>query len=311
MENENDAKNESPSSKPIHESGSCSDSSSLERALEFTRNDPDAVVLSLWPSALQVSSNNNNNEPEQIRVARNYLETNGATIVHEQSIQVSSENANLPLLLVMASYWGEDWLRTNCWYGEQPLEELGLPPPTGSWPGAKWKKELCFRQHDRETKNNITNQSDFRMHVFVARVSANKNRNQLWANKYSIRANMARDTGHAGNSCMHLTDDQRDMVKESNNNNGNSAWQQAGGGLGSMDCNASYAFSCARLLLNPTSLQVLSILAQGFPNDKDLATPSFCEMFGGFCNWLGDRNVRDVKTGTNEWNRPPPMTLNK
>ena len=52
----------------------------------------------------------------------------------------SSDLAELGL--VMALYDGEDWIESNCWYAEQPLES---GPPPGPCAGAKWKRALCFR----------------------------------------------------------------------------------------------------------------------------------------------------------------------
>merc|ERR1712216_702278 len=98
----------------------------------------------------------------------------------------------------MAMYWGGDWLESNCWYHEQPLEELGLEKPTGVWSGAKWKAALCFRE-------------EAPMYVFVVNA---KNAPGLWYQKYHVRAEMATHSGNAGNSCMHLTDDQKDVVKQ-------------------------------------------------------------------------------------------------
>lgn len=281
--------------------------SSIEHALKFARTDPDAVVLSLWPSAIEPSIHHRK-ESEQIRAARSYLGGAGATILHEESLEIPCEGS-LPLLLVMAAYWGEDWLETNCWYGEQPLEELGLPRPTGSWPGAKWKKELCFRQVSQAGAASFEGEAVMRMHVFVARVpSGNDNsyrRGRIWSEKYSARASMARETGHAGNSCMHLTDDQSRIVNSPLS-------RKLSGGRG-MDCNASYAFCCARLLLNPMAMKFLVDASRTIPRDQDLVAKPFLDRFARFCEWLGDRDLEDVieatgdniPSGKTEWNCPP------
>jgi len=287
--------------------------SCLESILRFTRTNPNAVVLSLWPSAIGYD-NGDEQAPKtqnQIDVSKSYLQRSGAKILYESAIDIPE---NVSTLLVMAMYWGEDWLRTNCWYNEQPLEDLkipGLARPMGSWPGAKWKKELCFRQERPGTTTAVPITK--RMHVLIADVGGDGNK-RLWSDKYSVRAKMSRDTGHAGNSCMHLTDDQSKIVT-----NRSSA---PFGGMG-MDCNASYAFACARCLLNPEAMKFLihctTVL---FVNDDDLQSKEFEEVFGKFCKWLGDRNVEDVvvvplkgkdkeESGENDvtmfkkWNRPP------
>ena len=249
----------------------------VENALRFARTSPDAVVLSLWPSA-----------DGQITTARSFLEQTGATIVFETDLVVPKEVSSL---MVMDMYWGEDWLETNCWYGEQPLENLGigLRRPTGYWPGAKWKKELCFRGNGTK------------MHVLVANISSVSQRSSLWSNKYLVRAEMSRDSGHAGNSCMHLTDDQSSMVGYG----GSHPIRQLTG----IDCNASYAFACARCLLNPGAMYYLNQYALRFPQDKDRGTGIFYDVFDEFCKWLGDKNFDDtvsvVGDNTLRWSVPP------
>lgn len=248
----------------------------VAEALRFARTSPDAVVLSLWPSAVG-----------QNDAARSFLEANGATVVFETDAELprgatAAEDAETATLLVTALYWGEDWLKTNCWYGEQPLEDLGVPglrrPTERFWPGARWKKELCFRANDDDD-----DAAGRRLRVLVADVS--RSRGRLWSGKYAVRARMARDTGRAGNSCMHLTDDQSDLVGTTTTRRGSGT-----------DCNASYAFACARCLLNPTSLEFLRTCVKRFPRDDDRGSREFRDRFGAFCAWLADRNAEDVST---------------
>lgn len=286
---------------------------SLANALRAARTNPDAVVLSLWPSAI-VPPLSSSSTPSQIDVARSYLRNSHVNILHESSIEIPIESSTL---LIMAAYWGEDWLRTNCWYGEQPLEELGMEHPTGSWPGAKWKKELCFRQDGLgSTTTTAAETGTMRMHVFVAVVGGGDGpgrRRRIWADKYSVRAAMARDTRNAGNSCMHLTDDQSSQIIQIHDRtNENLSGRHGGGGT---DCNASYAFACARCLLNPLAMEFMTECATKlFPKDEDLVSVEFQNVFGNFCGWLGDcsfEDVVEVEGGdgpdgvVRKWNRPP------
>lgn len=249
----------------------------LERALRFARTNPNAVVLSLWPSALGP----NDDDAAQADVARAWLRHSGATVLHEASVAVPESAA---ALLVLALYWGEDWLRTNCWYAEQPLEGLGVPGlarPTGAWPGAQWKKELCFRPASAGE-----GAAPRRLRVLVADVGEGDGGWRLWSEKYAVRAAMARETGRAGNSCLHLTDDQSTIIA-------GSGALPGGGGAGT-GCNASYAFACARCLLNPESLHFLNRCAARFVTDDDLRSEEFARTFDAFGRWLGDRTFEDV-----------------
>ena len=60
---------------------------------------------------------------------------------------------------------------------EQPLP---TGPPTGPFPGAQWKAQLCF-------------QEDASLHVFVMDVSSAGR--SLWPDKYRIRSAMASASG--------------------------------------------------------------------------------------------------------------------
>jgi len=319
---------------------------SLEKILKFTRTNPNAIVLTLWPSAIGYENNKNNDQTQtqQIDVAKLYLQRSGAALLYESALEIPE---TVSTLLVMAMYWGEDWLKSNCWYQEQPLEELGIPGLTrqscsdSSWPGAQWKKELCFRQQQQQQKSTTTTTlgeereekktktKTKTMYILIADVgnaprsgsnnnntnTINKKRGRLWSDKYLVRAMMARDTGHAGNSCMHLTDDQSGIVARSSivtdttsrNNNNNKG---DGSGSGGMECNASYAFACARLLLNHQALEFLVHCAttttdgvRVVNNNGDDTVPSssssskeFERVFTNFCQWLGDRNFEDIVT---------------
>ena len=333
---------------------------SLEQILKFTRMNPNAVVLTLWPSAIGYENGNNyeNNQPptQQIDVAKVYLHRSGATLLYESALDIPE---TVSTLLVMAMYWGEEWLTTNCWYQEQPLEDLGIPGLThhslsgSSWPGAQWKKELCFRQQQQQqqqqksttTTTTTTTLGEEKektktmtMSILIADVGnasgRNKNninpqRGRLWSEKYSVRATMAQETGHAGNSCLHLTDDQSGIVgRGAVTSSSRIKYNNKGSGSsGGMECNASYAFACARLLLNPQALEFLVHCAtttttdiavvrvvnnndgDGDDNDVDndddddddntvpsnsSSSEEFEQVFTNFCQWLDDRNVEDI-----------------
>ena len=147
------------------------------QALSFAATSPTAVVLTVWPSGTG-----------QLPLVREWLDRTATTVVHEQSAPIASELAEL--LLVMALYDGEDWLESNCWYQEQPLP---TGPPQGPFAGAKWKQALCFR--------NPTSRDP---HVFVC--DTRTSTSSLWREKYSLRAQLARESGNPGNSCIHLTE---------------------------------------------------------------------------------------------------------
>jgi len=103
----------------------------MDAALAFARSSPDAVILTVWPSATGHAACGD--------TVRRWLSANNAQVLHEQTVAIESERA--ALLLVMALYAGEEWLESNQWYGEQPLPS---GPPDGPWAGAKWKQVwLC------------------------------------------------------------------------------------------------------------------------------------------------------------------------
>ena len=154
-------------------------------AIHHCRTCPTAVVVTLWPSGSRC-----------VDIARKFIAECGAKIVSEHAVTLppsSGATRNvIGELLTCAMYDGEEWLESNCWYSEQPLEDLGigLSRPRGPWAGAKWKAALCFRDDGAP------------LHVFVLDVASAKR--SLWSGKYGARAAMSAHSGNAGNSCMHL-----------------------------------------------------------------------------------------------------------
>ena len=214
------------------------------RALEFCISSPDAVVLTLWPSGYDMCQ-------EQ---AREYLSECGAKITYETDVTILEHAA---LHVVRAMYHGEEWLESNCWYEEQPLES---GRPDGPHAGAKWKKELCFR--------TLNSDSVYALRVFV--VDAKDARNTLWSSKYSTRSRMATTSGNPGNSCMHLTDDQAGVVLRKD------AHVPATG----MGCDDSFAYQCARCLLSEESLHFLN------KSCADPEVPESGAMWAAYNKWL-------------------------
>ena len=205
-----------------------------EAAFRFCCECPAAVILTLWPSGGACRG-----------MAREYLEKCGANVVHEQTVGLRRHAAELS---VRALYAGESWLESNCWYEEQPLPE---GPPDGPHAGAKWKTALCFRTGDGsgEESNGAYDDDgvdDFQLYVFVVDAG---NAPLLWQEKYTTRSKMARVSGHPGNSCMHITDSQAGGVLD--------AGAAPGAGSG-FDCDASYAYACAKVLLHPSGVKFLN-----------------------------------------------------
>jgi hypothetical protein len=91
-------------------------SSDNEAAMRFCSTSPSAVVLTVWPSGTG----------ELAEVVK-WIAKTKARIVHSCSVDIASRRA--ALLLVMALYEGEDWLVSNCWYDEQPLDSGPPSPP--------------------------------------------------------------------------------------------------------------------------------------------------------------------------------------
>ena len=197
---------------------------STSKALEFCLTSPNAVILTLWPSGGK----------DCVEMANEYLERCGAIIKYYSTIKLKS-HAAVPV--VRALYHGEDWLESNCWYDEQPLE---TGPPNGPHAGAKWKKALCFKNIEDADWPYYT------LHTFV--VDASK-ASTLWSKKYTTRAAMSRKTGNPGNSCMHITDPQSKALS-----------MGVHGSEGGFACDDSFAFHCARALFDKNSLNFLNIV---------------------------------------------------
>eukprot|EP00945_MAST-04E_sp_MAST-4E-sp1_P005995 g5995.t1 len=231
-------------------------------ALNFCQVSKSAVTICLWPSG---SGEN------EVGFVRDWISgTCGAKIIHEHKLYVKPKAGPLIMLTL---YDGEPWLETNCWYNEQPLE---TGKPTGRWPGAKWKHRLCFKE-DRE------------MHVFVVDVA--NAFEDVWSDKYRVRDLLAERTGHFGNSCMHLSDDQK------------SALTSDGKLLSGMSCNDSYAYHCSRALLNPFAEKYLNEIA----DVHDIEDPNFMKTyrFDTFLKWLKDRSgYKDWDEGSGKFNPP-------
>jgi hypothetical protein len=227
---------------------------SVSDAFNFCLTSPNAVILTLWPSGGKTC----------VKMAKEYLETNGADKVWNTSIELS-KYAAVPV--VRALYHGEEWLESNCWYHEQPLES---GPPEGPHAGAKWKKELCFKNRGKDN-----NSEKVILHVFVAEVQTTSS---LWRTKYSTRAEMATKTGNPGNSCMHITDPQaNELLKARYSNRGYS-------------CDDSFAFHCARVLFDDNSLCFLNTVC------KDEEKMDKC--WDKYTNWLSHSPSNPLKFPT-------------
>lgn len=204
-------------------------------ALSFCRASPTAVVVTVWPTAHAVAGE-----------VRAWLSSCGARVLLEREVSIASRGG---VATCMALYYGEDWVHTNCWYGESPLP---TGRPAGPYAGAKWKAALTFA-------------CEAPMTVFV--VDAEGTDDALWRGKYGIRDKLRRAVPNAlGNCCMHLTDDQADAL---------AAWQGGGAGGGGgggtggggYECDSSFAFHCARVLLTDSSANFL--------NSADHESPKF------------------------------------
>ena len=202
-------------------------------ALEFCLTSPNAVILTLWPSGGE----------QCLEMAKTYLQKCSADIKFYTKIKIK-KHAAVPV--VRALYHGEERLESNCWYNEQPLD---TGPPEGPHAGAKWKKELCFKGSLKEEE-----QDGYVLHIFV--VDARNATSSLWTMKYSTRSAMAKKTGNPGNSCMHITDSQSRVIAG-----------ESGGNPGGYSCDDSFAFHCARTLLDKDSLSFLNTVCS---SEKDM-----------------------------------------
>ena len=230
-------------------------------AIRFCQSSKSAVTLCVWPSA---------SSPEEISYVKqkiqNYI---GAKILYEAKLALLPHTAPL---IMMAVYDGEDWLRTNCWYMEQPLKE---GKPTGAWPGAKWKGALCFQEEQP-------------MHIFVLDVSSAKQ--DLWSEKYSLRSELSQRTGYMGNSCMHVSDDQSMAVSSNVSHSGG------------YSCDESYAYHCCRIFLHPFVEAYLNKTCKDL-NLDDSDSIEKCK-FPEFLKWLKDGNQEDCDEAQGQFINP-------
>jgi hypothetical protein len=224
---------------------------SASSAIAFCQSSPSAAVLTVWPSGTGC-----------LDPVHEWLETSGAEVVHSSAVPLSSSVAEL--LAVMALYDGEDWL-------EQPQPQ---GPPGGPYPGAEWKRQLCF--------NNAKSREP---HLLVLDTSTVVAASSLWSSEYRVRSQLATLSGNPGNSCIHLTDRQDESVL---------ADYQAGArrdralaaGQGGTACDSSYAYSCARALLHPASVKWLNSAALGLAEPASLGGGTFRAAWSRYTRWL-------------------------
>ena len=256
-------------------SGAATAAESAE-ALKFCCSSATAVVATVWPTA-----------HSQASAARAWLLDSGAKILLEKEVQIAATGA---VPTCMALYYGEDWLDSNCWYMESPLPE---GPPEGPHAGAKWKAALTFRSNVEGGLSPATIVAPVPsspppppMTVIVADAAAAAGK--LWRTKYSIRDRLRSSVGALGNACLHITDDQasalRDWKQQQQQQQqgaamttGNGGGGGSGGG-GSFACDSSYAFHCARVLLDDSSV--------AFLNSANVDSARFEENYGAYAAWL-------------------------
>jgi hypothetical protein len=217
-------------------------------ARAFCGASPHAVIVTVWPAA-----------HAQAAAARAWVEGYGGKILHDAELAIRTQGA---VATCLALYAGEDWLQTNCWYGESPLP---TGPPEGPHAGAKWKAALTWTQNAPLT---------------VLVVDASETNGALWNSKYRIRERLRREVGGLGNCCVHLTDDQAAALKHG-----------GGGGKGSYSCSSSYAYHCARVLLDESSVCFLKA--------ADAAAPAFEGRFAAYEAWLAREDA--PAGGAPEW----------
>ena len=129
-------------------------------ARTFCSTSPHAVIVTVWPTA-----------HAQAGSARAWIEQCGGKILHDAEVAIGKQGA---VATCLALYSGEDWLETNCWYGESPLP---TGPPGGPHAGARWKAALTWTQ-------------DAPLTVFV--VDASETGGALWSSKYRVREQLRR-----------------------------------------------------------------------------------------------------------------------
>jgi hypothetical protein len=188
----------------------------------FASSTPSAAIVTVWPSGTN-----------HIDTVSSWLRDSKAHILLKDYVDLKSPLSEI--LSVMALYDREEWLESNCWYMEQPLPG---GPPDGPFSGAEWKRQLCFRNLDRN--------------LFVFIIDVAECNSNLWSGKYIIRNELAKMSGNPGNSCIHITDDQSSLFDDS----GRIIIDKPLGR--GMACNDSYAYKCAKVLLNPSSQAFLN-----------------------------------------------------
>ncbi|GMI11346.1 hypothetical protein TrVE_jg4937 [Triparma verrucosa] len=215
-------------------------------ALSFCRNSPSAVVVTVWPRAFS-----------QVQKVRDWLASSEAEVLLEKEVRLKPRSG---VATTMALYLGEDWIHSNCWYGESPLPGGPPPPP---YAGAKWKAALTFTDDEPIQK----------LKVFV--VDSAKTNGALWRGKYRIREDLRGEIGGLGNCCLHLTDDQSSTLD---------SWDPSKN-AGGYSCDSSYAFHCARVLLDESSVALLDSLEYHDENEE-----AFRSTWDEYEKWLSDPN---------------------
>lgn len=243
--------------------------------MAFCATSPAAAIVTVWPSGTG-----------QLDRVQEWIKSCGGNVLHSAAVPLATSEAEL--LTVMALYDGEDWLESNCWYMEQPLPG---GPPDGPYAGAKWKRELCFKNVDSRAP-----------HAIVVDVG-DPQRSSLWAGKYAIRSELARLSGNPGNSCIHLTDRQTEDVLDAFQSHTARSLQ------GGMGCDDSFAYSCARALLHPESINWLNSDAAGLAAGDQLGSAAFRGAWAKYTAWLHAprRIAYDATTGAGEeaFDAPP------
>ena len=236
-------------------------------AADFCRTSPHAVIVTVWPTA-----------HAQASAARAWVEQCGGKILHDAEVAIGKQGA---IATCLALYSGEEWLETNCWYGESPLP---TGPPDGPHAGARWKvcarcpwfrdanltpsprrrAETCPLQTPFLTQAALTWTRDAPLTVLV--VDASETGGALWSSKYRVREQLRREVGGLGNCCVHLTDNQA------------AALDGRGASGAGYACDSSYAYHCARVLLDESSVRFLA--------EADADAAAFEERFAAYESWL-------------------------
>ena len=110
----------------------------------------------------------------------------------------------------------------------------------------------------------------------------------LRCGKYEVREAMAEHSGNAGNSCIHITDDQRKVMCASYSSSSTDSDSEP-----ELSRNASYAFMCARCLLHPDSLQYIDTTSRQLNHHAQLALPENRAQNDCYVEWLNDLDIED------------------